>query len=560
MAPAALAEMSDKTLATEEKAAVARLLSAAPKDGQARPIDLSDPEQEAAYKSILRISGITPDNRPQFFRSLEETKAEHKARRAKNLALPAPAAASADIPTDQYAVLDISTSDWVSINSTAYSTMYLGSHLSSATATVFDAESNPLVSNSNDQWDDGRNMGVDSGEGKNPNPTLGSEITSVGTYYGNDRTGNSYGPFYAAISGGFYPKQINNQKPILVQNKNTVVVCLNRANPTKENPGPCDYGPTTPGVYPPNVKIPVAGSVQYTGKIDVDPNTGKPKPGAYQVTLSLTGQSQGGSCKQKDIGDTFFNNPNTKINGDTITWDMEYADFGPVCYSNDENYTLTLGLRLNISGVPVWATITNAPNTKPRISTIVSSPLVVQWGCIAEGTLVRLADGRSLPIEKIKMGQTVSSPNGPLAVRSTTKGWDHELIAVTDSKNRTITMTPNHPVPTGRGMIAAKELRVGDSLSTSKGKVIVDRLSTEMRRKAVRVYNLELGQVDGPKLADPTQATFYASDILVGDSEMQRLLMKRPVDVRELRSRIRPEWLEDFDNWAKEQAEKVVMK
>lgn len=557
--PAAQAGSSNIAFAVEEKVAVARLLTSAPEDGLARPIDLSDPAQELAYKAILRMSGITPDNRPQFFRSLEETKADHKARRAKNLPLAAAPTPSSTVPTNDYTVLDISTSDWQNVNSTAYSTMYTGSHLSSTTATVMDAEYNPLASNSNDQWDDGRNMGVDSGDGTNPNPTPNATIHSVGTFYGVDKTGASYGPFYATIGGGFYPKQINNQKPILVQNTKNIIICLNRANPTKENPGKCDYGPTDPN-YPPNVKIPVAGSIQYAGKIDVDPSTGKPKPGTYQVTLSLTGQSQGGSCKQQDASAAFFNDPNTKINGDTITWDMEYADFGKVCWQNDESYTLTLALRLNIAGVPVWSTITNAPNTKPKSSTVVSSPLVAQWGCIAEGTPVRLSDGRTLPIEKVRIGQKVASPNGPLQVRSTTHGWDHEVIAVTDSNNRTVTMTPNHPVPTGRGMIQAKELRIGDVLSTTKDKVVVDRLSTEIRRKAVRVYNLELTQVDGPRLADPTQAVFYAGDMLVGDLEMQRQLMHRPVNVSDLRSRIRPEWLEDFDNWAKEQSREMVAK
>jgi hypothetical protein len=544
------------TLTAEEAKALRQLVAAAPPHGESALLDLTNPSQESVFRALMRINGFSPANRPQLFRMVEKIKKNHAALRAKNGSVPVRPAtrsvfAAAAVPEDTYLVLNIGTNDWKTIDSTAFSTLYHGSHYSNVMITVQAHDGTVIKKSSAEEWDSGRDMAVESGDGEN---VSGKEIDSVGMFVGQDSTGTPYGPFYSVASGGYYPKQVNNDKPVVTTTNKSIVVCLNRANPDPSAPTQCDYGPTDPGHMPPDIKFPFKGAVQYFGNIDVDPSTGKPPPGSYSVSLSLTGRTTGGACKLVEAGKSFMDDPNTKINGNTITWDMEPVNFGKVCWANNEYYTLTLALTLSIGGVPVVATITNAPNTKPTVSTLVTKDLQLQYGCIVAGTQITMADGRKLPIEQIKRGDLVlGRDKRPLLVEWRTDGWDANIIRIVDSAGDEVQLTPLHPVPTERGMLQARDLKVGDRVFGAKGKTKIAKLTPEVVPRAVAVHNIGLIDADGKALKNSADATFFAGSLLVGDAALQAELMQSNTKAQPLRTRVPAEWRTDFDNWAKEQ-------
>lgn len=553
-------------LTAQESRDLKHLIDSAPKHGEAALMDLSNPAYERAYRALLRLNGLTPDNRPHLYSTLEHIKKSQQSLSAKGKPLPSlslrsSAFANTDSPLNDYAVLNIGTNDWKTIDSTAFSTMFNGSHYSNTMVTVTDDRNEVIKSNLAEEWDGGRDMAVDSGQGENK---TGGPIDALGVYLGEDSTGKPYGPVYAAISGGYYPKQINNDKPVVTTTNTNIVICLNRANPDPSAPTACDYGPTDPGRMPPNIKLPFKGSVQYFGNIDVDPNTGKPAKGSYSVSLSLTGRTTGGNCKLVDIGESFMNDPKTKVNGNTITWDLEPANFGTVCWQNNEYYTLTLALMLNINKVPVWATITNAPNTKPTVSTLVTKDMQLQYGCIVEGTPILMADGTAKPVEAVRRGDRLRGRDGkPVVVEWRTNGWDTQSVELTDSAGKRVRLTPLHPVATGRGMVQARELKVGDSVYGPEGGTTLTAVSTRQAPKAFNVYNLGVVDGNGAFISQRDQAAFFAGSLLVGDAavqgELARAISKasHAGNHAQLRSRVPSAWHADFDHWVKEQSAPV---
>jgi hypothetical protein len=551
-------------LSDAERAAVRALLEKAPKDGKRRFFDLTNPSEELALRALLRVNGRTPQNRPHQFRMIEERKAEQRAERTRQGQLslePAKAArlgtAAVPVPEDIDQVINIGTNDWKTISSAVVSSYYGGTLWSQATVNVFDAGGTAIAAGSGEQYGDGKLLVAQSDDGANPG---GEGVTTLGTFFYIDKgTGKKMGPLYASITGGYYPKQITETKPQITTTNKNVVVCLNRANPDPNNPTKCDYGPTDPNV--PNdkvkVKIPFTGSIQYFNKIEVDPTTKKPPVGTYTVSLYLIGQTTGGGCSGQEIGDTFMGNPNTVVNGDTISWDMEYADFGHVCYKNNEFYTLTFSLMLTFSKVPIWATITNDPTTKPTVSTLKIPAMQIQYGCVLEGAEVLMADGSKRRIEDVKIGDQVASRKGPLRVNSTTVGWDFDFVELAHDARGKVTVTLDHPVVTQRGLIRASDVKRSDVVySSDRGRPSAKITGVKLLHepKARRVYNLMLTEPNGPPPGDVADANFYAGNVLIGDAEGQRQLMRSPAQTASVRARLPAEMRVDFDNWVKEQA------
>ncbi len=550
-------------LSDAERAAIHALIEKAPKDGRPRFYDLTNPSEETALRALLRIDGRTPQNRPYQFKVIEVRKAEQRAARARNapVSLDVPKILTAGLagtpsPEDIDRVINIGTDDWKTISSVALSSYYNGSTWIFTGVNVFDADGKAIADGAKDQYGNGRVLAVPSSDGSNPS---GQPVSVLGTYFYTDKsTGKPVGPLYASISGGYYPKQITETKPQITTTNKNIVVCLNRANPDPNNPTKCDYGPTDPGV--PNdkveIKIPFKGAIQYFSNIEVDPVTKKPPLGTFQVSLYLIGQELGGGCTGVDVGSTFMGDPNTKVVGDTISWDMT-ANFGHVCFPNNENYTLTFSLMLTFAKVPIWATITNEPSTKPTVSTLKIPALQVQYGCLLEGTEVRMADGSRRRIETIKIGDMVAGRKGPLRVNGTTVGWDFDFVELSDSARGKVTVTPGHPIITERGLVKASEVKRDDVVFTPDrdhptAKVTAARMLHQA--KPGRVYNLMLTEQNGPPPTDPVDANFFGGDILVGDAAGQRQLMQQPVDTAAIRASLPKEMRADFDNWTKEQA------
>ncbi|MEO9240555.1 MAG: Hint domain-containing protein, partial [Jatrophihabitantaceae bacterium] len=151
------------------------------------------------------------------------------------------------------------------------------------------------------------------------------------------------------------------------------------------------------------------------------------------------------------------------------------------------------------------------------------------WHCLAEGTLVTLADGSTLEIEKVDNTKRVrtGSGTGSLAVEATTRGLhhtvapDHPVTGVyrlSTAGGHQLILTGGHPVATPAGLIRASDLEVGDEVLTADG---VDEVAELALDDFDRVFaNLKL--IDhGDRARGLTTAvgTFVANGIVVGDFE-----------------------------------------
>jgi len=86
--------------------------------------------------------------------------------------------------------------------------------------------------------------------------------------------------------------------------------------------------------------------------------------------------------------------------------------------------------------------------------------------CLAEGTLITMADGSEKAIEHVKIGDEVSTPMGPCAVTaSAVTNEAAQVYRVRTSCGREIVATGNHPVfVEGRGFVRVDELGMMDQL------------------------------------------------------------------------------------------------
>lgn len=89
--------------------------------------------------------------------------------------------------------------------------------------------------------------------------------------------------------------------------------------------------------------------------------------------------------------------------------------------------------------------------------------------CLAEGTLVDMADGTRLPIEAVRVGDYVSTPDGPSdVIASEVTNEQATVIDVEFSNGSKLICTPNHPIfVIGKGFIRADTLGISDQVSWS---------------------------------------------------------------------------------------------
>ncbi|WPB77971.1 Hint domain-containing protein [Archangium violaceum] len=176
-------------------------------------------------------------------------------------------------------------------------------------------------------------------------------------------------------------------------------------------------------------------------------------------------------------------------------------------------------------------------------------PVDYKRGCLAEGTRVTRADGRSVPVEQVKVGEKLltQGTERALTVTSVTRGGEsNPVVKLRDEQGREVRVTQTHPMVTAaRGVVPASELKVGDAVLTRTGArklVAVERVPY-----AGAVYNFALGTPEELAGLGPEARTLYADGFLVGDSQMQEALEKaRRVDARALLTRLNGAWHEDF--------------
>ncbi|WP_239470299.1 Hint domain-containing protein [Archangium violaceum] len=172
--------------------------------------------------------------------------------------------------------------------------------------------------------------------------------------------------------------------------------------------------------------------------------------------------------------------------------------------------------------------------------------------CMAEGTSVKLADGRVVPVEEVKQGDKVvaDAKGSVLTVTDVARGNEIKpLFRLRDDAGHDVTLTEMHPVIKSNGeVVATKNLKVKDQVKTDKGVATLTSI-TQVAADQQRVYNLRLGTDQELLAVGKNGRTLFAGGFLVGDLSMQDELQmpkqEQPVAVLE---RLPKAWHKDYQN------------
>lgn len=140
---------------------------------------------------------------------------------------------------------------------------------------------------------------------------------------------------------------------------------------------------------------------------------------------------------------------------------------------------------------------------------IQSAKIYIQWGCVARDTEIVMADGTLKRADGIAIGEFVRSGDGSsVQVKKVLTGYESQLYKVSTG-NRTVRLTPDHPVCTEQGLLPAIDLQVGMRLRTVSGLEQITEIGwTDYRDQ---VYNFEFER----------ETILIGNGMLIGDSMLQ---------------------------------------
>ncbi len=154
------------------------------------------------------------------------------------------------------------------------------------------------------------------------------------------------------------------------------------------------------------------------------------------------------------------------------------------------------------------------------------------WGCLAEDSLIRMADGSDHRIQDICVGDSVMLENAETGrVTNVWKGTEQEPLICLSTEEGSVCCTRLHPVKTAQGVKRAEDIVGSDCLITGEGREVP--LNGIYPVAIDTVYNLDI-------LNETTQkedgALLICEGFLVGDNKMQNMqlvaLQETPEDTQ----------------------------
>ncbi|MBN3194647.1 Hint domain-containing protein [Pectobacterium versatile] len=339
-----------------------------------------------------------------------------------------------------------------------------------------------------------------------------------------------------------YPKTIQNDSPTDLKRNSQIKICLSRQE------SDCDYFHSFDG----NITVPIKGSVTYFGNIDL--NNGKPI-NAYN-SIYLVRERQGGDPITPVSEFNFFNDAKTKVNGNVLSWDLDWLKFKRPDFDSGERVYYIFKVTLQIEGARVASFITNAPGTidpdQRFLNTYTLKPMQITYGCLGKGTPILMREGKEKAIDDIIIGEWVQSQDGrTLRVEDVITGTEQTYLEIEFTDNhgqlKTIITSLGHPFCTTTGVKLASELTLDSQLLTSGSHCDIRCLNK--KHGEIEVYNLHLSTDDPIKDMTTNNSTMYAAGVLVGDSTMQHHYEEayhhRPVNILK---QLPEEWHQDYQN------------
>jgi hypothetical protein len=498
-------------------------------------LDMADDNQYSYLKRAYLEAGKTPENSPELFADLE------KSREAalEGVAIEDEAANKGII--DGVAPRDFMVSSVFAymgrVFVTLTSTVKYGSIASSIMFRVTDNEDKPLTTGPSgwvigQQFTNGKCFSITTSfpltnpkatfinilgfEMININNIVNQKMTNVRTFVGENDPG-----LMARIHVE-HPRDLNKDKKIITG--------VNRGWLKRD-----DYKPLKQ--FQGKIKIPFKGAFRVPYKVTPGQINKK------ETYIKLLGPALGGTVAMKYLGNygTTFADAlkfTEAPNGSTlIEWDIPQVKswfdgniFENIKYNQSEKVNWYINIAFTSAEVypdmflPMTYAASNdyyAPNLLP--SQYPYPPHIeFRDSCIAAGSMIKMADGSLVPIEKIKMGNIVKGNGADLTVVDISIGIEPKaMYKIVDEADHNLLITETHPVLTkNRGIIFPYELAVGDVIVTEKGTKSVVSIDKEMYNGTV--YNLMLGTKDELARAPKNVNMFYANGILIADGDMQK--------------------------------------
>lgn len=209
---------------------------------------------------------------------------------------------------------------------------------------------------------------------------------------------------------------------------------------------------------------------------------------------------------------TYNNEKNIMTYDGTKSWDQEFdypAGWDKVYHFD---YDLTIDYEYKASGVSALDRLHVSSNF--LFCDYHVPAIKIMYGCLAQDTLILMADGSSKRIDHIKTGDQIRggiAGNKKLYVSNVWHGPEERLIRVEAGEN-TLNLTRSHPVLTTGGVVRASELKTGMEVNLATGNTEKVRVVEEVNYSGL-VYNLSL--------EDETEPYLVAGGFIVGDMYLQ---------------------------------------
>ncbi len=280
----------------------------------------------------------------------------------------------------------------------------------------------------------------------------------------------------------------------------------------------CGFGNGSGGPY---IGIPARGT--FTMPNDYVPcMTGDYAP----KSMCIVGPRQGGGKQAANVIAEYYADQSKmqfSANGSQLLYDMA-CSWGqiykePANWQKSEfDYELKLTLyfqRGTEKPVRYDVHISSVDGDQSAIETI--PPLYVMYGCLAEDTLIQMADGSSKRICDIRIGEMVMGIDSEAWLVSNTWSGTEEFLMCVKTEAGKLSLTGNHPLMTRAGIKTANELSEDDLILSGNGEYLrILELYEEFY--GGRVYNLDLRR-SGQDNAE--NHLMIAGGLAVGDNVLQ---------------------------------------
>jgi hypothetical protein len=501
----------------------------ASRGGGTLKLDLSDEVQYRFLRARLAASGKTPERSPQFFAMLENLRARHQEQGSRVSAL-------AEAPPLDHLIGDfVVLPGGTTFEATAFATIQGGADYNFVDVVVWNEDQTQQLSDYGwgEVYGDGRKLKA---RARGPRPFVGDDvfiidsvnlISSAGVdevYMTSERVRPPPGGLV------LHPRDTNQD--------GIVTLCLDR------DYGDCDY----PLVGVQQVQLPLKGNITFPSKVLQILNTGK-------TYVKLVEES--GGPREMTFG-PFINwlkiNPNDPHQ---VLWDVprNQGVFNGILFQRyeDVDFFLSIEVKLDRPGPAVThvSKISSiGSGTTPGMPSMPKHQIV--YSCLARGTQILMADGKTVSIEKIARGSKVVADDSGVALSVTDVSVGIEripMVRIQDDAGHEILMTTSHPVLTpDRGVVWAEELTVGSKVLTRSGPRTLVTVKRELYHD--QVYNLKLDTSTLVRKTFPEGSSMYANGFLVGDLGLQKAyeFKNREDRTADVLRRLPSRWNKDYQN------------